>query len=154
MAQTGPLAMSIPLLASQRFDGSQCCLIRTGNKTLEEGLIAQVLVVLLEVLLGGCGELHGDELVPVMCKHTVQFVVAFGLYGIVPSPLEACDDVANEATLFCVNHIALSYHEDRCYRCAYQDAIRLDRDEAAIISVNSHRSNGGICSILTSVRKS
>lgn len=35
----------------------------TCNKTLEEGLLLQVLVVLLEVLSCGCDELDGDELV-------------------------------------------------------------------------------------------
>jgi hypothetical protein len=34
----------------------------TGNQAGEEGLLAQVFVVLLEVLLGGSGELDGCEL--------------------------------------------------------------------------------------------
>jgi len=36
--------------------------MRTGNETLEEGLLGQVLVVLLEVLLGGGHELDCYEL--------------------------------------------------------------------------------------------
>jgi len=36
---------------------------RTGDETLEEGLVAQVLVVLLQVLLGGGDELDGCKLV-------------------------------------------------------------------------------------------
>lgn len=51
----------------------------TGNKTLEEGLSGEVSVVLLEELLAGGGELHGNEL-----EATV---------------LEAGDDGANESTL-------------------------------------------------------
>lgn len=51
----------------------------TGDETLEEGLASEVSVVLLEVLLGGGGELHGNEL-----EATV---------------LEARDDGANESTL-------------------------------------------------------
>jgi len=35
---------------------------RTGDETLEEGLVAQVGVVLLEVLLGRGDELDGGEL--------------------------------------------------------------------------------------------
>ena len=51
----------------------------TGDETLEEGLASEVSVVLLEVLLGGGGELHGNEL-----EATV---------------LEARDDGANQAAL-------------------------------------------------------
>lgn len=51
----------------------------TGNETLEEGLVAQVGVVLLEVLLGGGDELDGLELEATL--------------------LEAGDDVADKATL-------------------------------------------------------
>lgn len=53
--------------------------VLTGDETLEEGLGGQVSVVLLEVLLAGGGELHGNEL-----EATV---------------LEARDDGANESTL-------------------------------------------------------
>ena len=35
---------------------------RTGDETLEEGLVAQVGIVLLEVLLAGRHELDGGEL--------------------------------------------------------------------------------------------
>lgn len=35
---------------------------RTGNQTGEEGLVGQVGIVLLEVLLGGSGELEGSKL--------------------------------------------------------------------------------------------
>lgn len=52
---------------------------RTGNESGEEGLVAQVLVVLLEVLLGGSDELDGREL-----EATV---------------LEARDDGSDQATL-------------------------------------------------------
>lgn len=51
----------------------------TGDETLEEGLGGEISVVLLEVLLAGGGELHGNEL-----EATV---------------LEARDDGANESTL-------------------------------------------------------
>lgn len=51
----------------------------TGDETLEEGLGGEISVVLLEVLLAGGGELHGNEL-----EATV---------------LEARDDGSNEATL-------------------------------------------------------
>ena len=36
---------------------------RTGNETLEEWLVRKVLVVLLEMLLGGLHHLDGNELV-------------------------------------------------------------------------------------------
>lgn len=52
---------------------------RTGNQTGEEGLVGQVGVVLLEVLLGGSGELDGSELEA--------------------AALEAGDDGADKATL-------------------------------------------------------
>jgi hypothetical protein len=51
----------------------------TGDEALEEALAGEVGVVLLEVLLAGGGELHGNEL-----EATV---------------LEARDDGTNEATL-------------------------------------------------------
>jgi hypothetical protein len=51
----------------------------TGNKSGEEGLGGQILVVLLEVLLAGAGELDGGEL-----EATV---------------LETLDDGADESTL-------------------------------------------------------
>jgi hypothetical protein len=50
-----------------------------GDETLEEGLGGEILVVLLEVLLAGGGELHGNELEAAV--------------------LEARDDGANESTL-------------------------------------------------------
>jgi hypothetical protein len=56
-----------------------CRLGRTGNQAGEEGLVAQVGVVLLEVLLGGSDELDGGELEAAV--------------------LEAGDDGTNEATL-------------------------------------------------------
>lgn len=51
----------------------------TSDETLEEGLAGEISVVLLEVLLAGGGELHGNEL-----EATV---------------LEARDDGADESTL-------------------------------------------------------
>jgi len=72
----------------------------TGDQALEEGLVAQVLVVLLEVLLGGCDELDGGELVA--------------------SPLEAADDLADEAAL---------------------NTVRLDSDEAISSISPVHRPN-------------
>jgi hypothetical protein len=51
-----------------------------GDETLEEGLGGEVLVVLLEVLLAGGGELHGNELEAAV--------------------LEARDDGADESTLW------------------------------------------------------
>ena len=66
MATIGPLSMS-------NFDISTLeyvrCLQRgqlTGNEALEEGLLSEVLVVLLEVLLGGGAGLHGNELEAVL----------------------------------------------------------------------------------------
>lgn len=41
------------------------CRRRTGDETFEEGLFGEILVVLLEVLLGGRHELYGGELVAV-----------------------------------------------------------------------------------------
>ena len=57
---------------------------RTGNQAGEEGLVAQVGVVLLEVLLGGSDELDGGELEAAV--------------------LEAGDDGANKATL-CIGSV-------------------------------------------------
>lgn len=71
---------------------------RTGNETLEERLAAQVLVVLLEVLLGGSDELDGDKLVTVVPSAMHSGVVCVAL-EVLPSLLEAADDVADDATL-------------------------------------------------------
>ena len=60
----------------------------TGDETLEEGLGSEISVVLLEVLLAGGGELHGNEL-----EATV---------------LEARDDGANESTLVDIVSICCS----------------------------------------------
>lgn len=65
MAQIGPLLMSTGAcqsLFSARLSGLALSVGRTGDETLEEGLVAQVLIVLLEVLLSGCDELDGGEL--------------------------------------------------------------------------------------------
>ena len=72
------------------------CGKRTGDEALEEGLVAQVLVVLLEVLLGGGDELDGCELEAVgLLIGDLDYVDWAG----VPSLLEAADDLADEATL-------------------------------------------------------
>lgn len=72
--------------------------VRTGHKALEERLVAQVGVVLLEVLLGRSHELDGDELeAERLSALTAQSV---GLDRVaVPTLLETADDLANEATL-------------------------------------------------------
>lgn len=70
--------------------------LRTGNETLEEGLLAQVGVVLLEVLLGGGDELDGNELEAgnrSMAGRCAENWIT------IPSLLKAADDVANESTL-------------------------------------------------------
>lgn len=88
MAQMGPLSMSegggiskgrIALGARRAASGGFGGRKLTGDETLEEGLASEVSVVLLEVLLAGGGQLHGNEL-----EATV---------------LEARDDGANESTL-------------------------------------------------------
>ena len=66
IAQTGPLAMSVVLSQPSVLQLSSHRTQRTGNETLEEGLVAQVGVVLLEVLLGGRDELDGRQLEAVM----------------------------------------------------------------------------------------
>jgi hypothetical protein len=69
---------------SRRIGGREIYLeTRTGNETREEGLAAQVLIMLLEVLLGGGDELDADEL-----EATV---------------LEARDNWADESTLCLVS---------------------------------------------------
>lgn len=77
MAATGPEPMSGAMSAGVGLWDS--CAARTGNEGREEGLVAQVGIVLLEVLLGGSDKLDGSELEAAV--------------------LEAGDDVANEATL-------------------------------------------------------
>lgn len=73
----GPLSMSVAMLAFVFF--SSIGAFRTGDEALEERLVGEILVVLLEVLLGGGGHLQGDELVATL--------------------LETLDDVANKAAL-------------------------------------------------------
>ena len=58
--------------------------VLTGDQTGEEGLAVEILVVLLEVLLAGLGELDGSELEAAV--------------------LEALDDGTNEATLYTDQH--------------------------------------------------
>ena len=66
MAQTGPLAISYPITSVQGGYKTIAKLqVRTADETLEEGLVAQVLVMLLEMLLRCCHELDSDELVSV-----------------------------------------------------------------------------------------
>ena len=55
-------------------------MLLTGDEALEEALAGEVGVVLLEVLLAGGGQLHGNELEAAV--------------------LEARDDGANESTLY------------------------------------------------------
>lgn len=57
----GPLSMSILLLACFS-NSSQFNRLLTGNEAGEEGLAGKVGVVLLQVLLGGSGELQSSEL--------------------------------------------------------------------------------------------
>lgn len=71
---------------------------RTGNETLEEGLVAQVGVMLLKVLFGGGHELDGDELVAGRLSVRVEEMSLIWV-DFVPSPLKALDDLADEATL-------------------------------------------------------
>jgi hypothetical protein len=69
-------AISICVLFQQQ---RACSVPLTGDEALEEGLLAEVGVVLLEVLLGSGDELDGDELVATL--------------------LEARDDITDESTL-------------------------------------------------------
>lgn len=60
MATMGPLSMSSCMSANSTICFSRRQL--TSNKALEERLLREVLVVVLEVLLGGRAHLHGNEL--------------------------------------------------------------------------------------------
>lgn len=51
----------------------------TGNEAVEEGLAGKVGVVLLEVLLGGGAQLHGNELEAVDCQQGVLSIVRGGV---------------------------------------------------------------------------
>ena len=66
----------------------------TGDEALEERLVREVLVVLLEVLLGGRDHLDGDELVTKDISSRLLI-----LRVSVPSLLETADDIANKSTL-------------------------------------------------------
>ena len=75
---------------------------RTGDETLEEGLVAEVGVVLLEVL-GGCGhQLDGDKLESVLIQLVRCEICAIVCKGDEPTPLEALDDLADESTLYTI----------------------------------------------------
>jgi hypothetical protein len=88
-------------------------LARTGDETLEERLVLQVLVVLLKVLLSGSDELDGGELVATL--------------------LEAADDLADEATL--CQPLVFDCMLISCRSVLYLDAIWLHSDEAIFPSV-------------------
>ena len=63
MAQMGPLPISICMTLAATYHEACGDSGLTANEALEEWLLAEIFVVLLEVLLG-CGyELDGDELV-------------------------------------------------------------------------------------------
>jgi hypothetical protein len=85
---------------------------RTGDETLEEGLVLQILVVLLEVLLGWSDELDGSELVASLFK--------------------SADDLADETTL---NLSSASIDSFPMLLVAYLNAIRLHGDEAVRPSI-------------------
>ena len=66
----------------------------TGDEALEERLVREVLVVLLEVLLGGRDHLDGNELVTedISSRPLILRVS-------IPSLLETANDIANKSTL-------------------------------------------------------
>ena len=68
----------------------------TGNQAFEEGLLGQVLIVLLEVLLGRRHQLDGSELVAMVLSAHLN-TGAPGANR--PSLLESLDDITDETTL-------------------------------------------------------
>ena len=85
--------------------------VRTADETLEEGLVAQVLVMLLEMLLGCCHELDRNELVPVHRVSSTTVWKPVGSIVNIPALLETHDDLSDESTL---------------------DTIRLDSDKSGL----------------------
>ena len=72
--------------------------LHTGDETLEERLVAEIGIMLLEVLLGGSHELDGDELVATM--HQCPVVSSNDCRSSSsPSALKTLDDLADKATL-------------------------------------------------------
>ena len=70
---------------------------RTGDETLEEWLVAQVGVVLLEVLGGGSDELDGGKL---EAGRVIRSGIGIANAGLdLPTALEAGDDLTDDATL-------------------------------------------------------
>ena len=61
IAQMGPLSMSFVGLVSDQIKLRRPLL--TGDQPLVERFIRQVLIMLLQVLLGRCDEFHGNELI-------------------------------------------------------------------------------------------
>jgi len=110
-----------------------CGGVRTGDETLEEGLLAQVGVVLLEVLLGRGDELDGGELESVR-GGGVSFRRGFRnlCSFFVPSLLEAADDLADDATLW-TDPLARGsgmFANGLFLNPSYLDTVRLNSDEA------------------------
>lgn len=62
------LAAHLDRLGALPYHGADRSAGHVGYKTLEEGLAGEVLVVLLEVLLSGSGELDGNELEAGPCQ--------------------------------------------------------------------------------------
>lgn len=102
---------------------------RTSDETLEERLVAQVLVVLLEVLLGWSGELDGGELVAVSRSASVlehnQHVPAHPLFSkrLMISPTRPRCQGSSTAAHGLDGKVAEWFE-------AYLDTIWLDSDEA------------------------
>ena len=78
--------------------------VRTADQTLEEWLVAEICVVLLEVLLGRSHEFDGNELEAATYQ---KIVPSFSVSSCSPSLLEAADDLANKATLELVSMVVL-----------------------------------------------
>jgi hypothetical protein len=79
---TEDLASSLDGITALPDHGADGAAAHVGNQSREEGLLGEVLVMLLEVLLGGRGELDGGKLEA--------------------TALEARDDGADEAALLVV----------------------------------------------------
>lgn len=70
---------------------------RTSDEALEERLVAQVGIVLLEMLFGRGNELDGGKLVT--GSTSTYFAIVNLRPKCIPSPLKAADNFADEATL-------------------------------------------------------
>lgn len=127
---TEDLAASLDGITALPDHGADGAAAHVGDQAREEGLLGEVGIVLLEVLLGGGGELDGGKLEA--------------------TALEAGDDGSNEAALGIGSALSSRSRSGRVGSVgsgkseegmdgAYLDAVRLDSDEAVhrLVSVRA-----------------